>query len=270
MTKGVKLPQFVPILNAFTERVAGCGMSELLDSPSALARALADTQAVIGHDGVLCSFDPFLLSSACVRHHAGSTPPTDIDSVLKSPEEVLSTAPMATILESIQPLRHQLPEYASVFVSFSGPELLYSSLHDILAADDGNSGVDPDYVIDVILSIVRSSLELKADGIAFIEKTVSTTPPELLRCYKKVRKLADFYDAGFLVFNLPDSETYDSDSLAHCVFNLPPPGDGIGPVIAQPGISNDSNNLPFTTAGDVPENTAIESLKELLQTGQCV
>jgi hypothetical protein len=179
MTKGVKLPKFVPILNAFTERVAGCQMGELLHSPTALARALADTQAVIGHDGVLCSFDPLLLSSACMHQQAGLTPSTDNnDSVLKSPEEVLSTEPMATILESIQPLRHQLPEYASVFITFSGPELLYSRLHDTLSPGDSSSGVDPDYVIDVILNVVRSSLDLKADGIAFIERTVSTTPPE--------------------------------------------------------------------------------------------
>ena len=227
MTRGVKLPQFVPILNAFTQRVAGCRMDELLRSPTALARALADTQAVIGHDGVLCNFDPLLLSSACVHHQGGSTQPTDIESVLKSPEEVLSTAPMVTILESIQPLHHQLPDYASVYVTFSGPELLYSCLQDSLAPGDGSSGVDPDYVIDVILNVVRSSLDLKADGIAFIEQTVSTTPPELLRIYKKVRKLADFYDAGFLLFRLPDSETHEAESLAHCVFNLPPQGDAI-------------------------------------------
>jgi hypothetical protein len=267
MTKGVKLPQFVPILNAFTERVAGCQMVELLRSPTALARALADTQAVIGHDGVLCGFDPLLLSSACALHQAGSTQPTDIEAVLKSPEEVLSTEPMTTILESIQPLRHQLPEYASIFITFSGPELLYSRLHDTLSPGESSSGVDPDYVIDVILNVVRSSLDLKADGIAFIERTVSTTPPELLRIYKKVRKLTDFYDAGFLVFRLPDSETQDAHSLAHCIFNLPQQGNGIGPVTAQPGASMVLNNLPFTTAGDVPEDTAIESLKELLHTG---
>jgi hypothetical protein len=141
-------------------------------------------------------------------------------------------------------------------------------LHDVLAGGDGNNGFDTGYVIDVILGIVRSALESKADGIAFINKTVVTPPPELLRCFRKVRKLADFYSAAFLVFNLPGSESHDTDSLAHCVFNLPPPGAGIGPVSGQPGIAEVANNLSFTTAGDVPGDTAIESLKKLLQSGQ--
>lgn len=266
----MKLPQFVPILTAFTARVAGCEKARLLRSPTVLARALADTQAVVGHDGVLCIFDPLLLLSACICEQDEGRGAGDSHGVLlKSPDEILRTEPLITILESIQPLRHQLPDSAKIFATFTGPELLYSQLQNALESHGKAGGFDADYVIDVILNAVRSSLELKADGIALIEQTIPATPPELLRLHKKVRKLADFYDAGFLVFRLPGDEDRNPDILAHCVFDLTSQENGIGPVTGRLGPSTATNIYPFTTTGDVPETTTVEGLKTLLQVGRC-
>lgn len=262
----MKLPQFIPILTAFTARVAGREIARLLQSPTALARALAETQLVIGHDGVLCIFDPLLLSSSCICKQDEMTPAGGSnDLALQAPDEVLRTEPLTTLLESIQPLRHQLPDSAMIFATFTGPGLLYTQLQSAFESCGKTGAVDPDYVIDVILNAVRSSLELKADGIALIEQTVAAAPSQLLRFHKTVRKLADFYDAGFLVFSLPESEQQSTDFPAHCVFDLPPPGMGIGPVIGQPGQATALNAHPFTTAGDVPGSTAVEELKTMYE-----
>jgi hypothetical protein len=260
----MKLPHFVPILTTFTARVAGNEIAQLLQSPSALARALAETQMVVGHDGVLCFYEPSLLLSACVRDAEEIRPAGDDGGVvLTSPDEVPQTAPLSTLLESIQPLRHQLPDSAAVFTTFTGPGLLYSQMQSAFESSGLDDQADPDYVLAVIRIVVRSALELKADGIALIERTMPATPSKLLRAHKAVRKLADFYDAGFLVFRLPESEDQNSPSPAHCVFELASVTSGIGPVIGQPARSTDSDHQPLTTAGDVAANTTVEELKSL-------
>jgi len=260
----MKLPQFVPILTAFTARVSGREMSELLQSPTALARALADTQKVVGHDGVLSLFDSLLLSSACIRTQGEmSTPGETHDMGLIPPDEILQTTPLATLLESIQPLRHHLPDRAMIFTTFTGPGLLYSQLQDIFESSAMTGGADSDYVLDVILSVVRSALELKTDGIALIEQAAPGIPSELQRCHKKIRKLTDFYDAGFLVFRLPGAEDQEPVIPAHCVFDLAPSAHCIDPLLGQLEQSAASDTPPVTTAGDVPASTPVEELKTL-------
>jgi hypothetical protein len=264
----MKLPRYIPILTAFTERVAGRSLEQLLQSPTTLARALADTQTVVGHDGVLCLFDPLLLSSACIRRQGEMTLSPGTDCVgLVSPDEIPQTTPVTAILESIQPLRHQLPDSAMIFATFTGPGLLYAQLQSALDSGGETSAVDPDYVLDVILNVVRSSLELKANGIALIEQMASTTPSELLRSHKRVRKLADFYDAGFLIFNLPGAQNQDPELPAHCIFDLASGENDIGPVVGQLEQALASNAVPITTAADVPATMAVEELKTLLHQG---
>jgi hypothetical protein len=261
----MKLPHFVPILTAFTARVAGREIAQLLQSPTTLARALAETQIVVGHDGVLCFYAPSLLLSACIRDAEGIGLADDTNGVvLISPDEILQTAPIRILLESIQPLRHQLSDSAMVFATFTGPALLYSQLQGAFKSSGLNDEVDPDYVLAVIRNVVRSALESKADGIALIEQVMSATPSKLLRAHKAVRKLADFYDAGFLVFKLPDSDEQTFPNTAHCVFDLATPSSGIGPVIGQPAQSIASDHQFFTTAGDVAANTTVDVLKTLM------
>ena len=265
----MKLPQSVPILTAFTARVAGREMASLLQSPTALARALADTQTVVGHDGVLCLFDPLLLSTTCIGKQyetsAFSGPRGD---GLIAPDEILQTAPLATLLESIQALRHILSDRALVFATFAGPGLLWSQLQDTFESHGMSSDAGSDYVLDVIRNVVRSSLEMKADGIALIEQTAPGLPSELRRCHKTVRKLADFYDAGFIIFNLPGAEDPEPGIPAHCVFDLAPPENGMGPILGKLESSAASNTPPVTTTGDVLDSTTIEELKTWLKDGR--
>jgi hypothetical protein len=260
----MKLPHFVPILTAFTARVAGREIAQLLQSPTTLARALAETQIVVGHDGVLCFYAPSLLLSACIRDAEGIGLADDTNGVvLISPDEILQTAPIRILLESIQPLRHQLPDSAAVFATFTGPGLLYSQMQSAFETSGLSDEVDPDYVLAVIRNVVRSALELKADGIALIERTMPTTPSKVLRAHKAVRKLADFYDAGFLVFKLPDSDEKNFPNTAHCVFDLATPTSGIGPVTAYAEQPASPELLLLTTAGDVAANTTVEELRSL-------
>jgi len=260
----MRLPKFVPILSAFAARIAGRELGELLDSPPALARAVADTQTVLGHDGVLCLFDPSILVASCICGQDKTTPKNDMQgSGLREPAEILATAPLANLLESIQPLRHHLQDRALIFVTFTGPILLYTQLLDALGAGE-ESGLCPDYVVDVVRSVVRSALEMKVDGIALIEQTMPAIPSELLRCHRMVRKLADFYDAGFLLFKLPGVDGQELDFPAHCVFDLTAATKGIAPVMGKLEPGSASDVTPITTGGDVPEATTVEEMKTLL------
>ena len=265
----MKLPQSVPILTAFTARVADRDMPCLLESPAALARALADTQTVVGHDGVLCLFDPLLLSSACIGiQDEASAFGVPRGEALTPPDEILKAGSLATLLESIQALPHHLPDKALIFATFAGPGLLHSQLQDAFESCGMSSDAGSDYVLDVIRNVVRSSLEMKADGVALIEQMAPGVPSEIRRCHKTVRKLADFYDAGFMVFNLPGSEDPEPGIPAHCVFDLKPSESRIGPLIGKLDPSAASNTPPLSTSGDVPVSTTIEELKTWLQQGR--
>lgn len=250
----MKIPHFIPVLTAFSERVSGHKLDQLLQSPTSLARALADTQSVIGHDGVLCIYAPSLLFSACICANHTMAKPAD---------EVLRSRPLATILESIQALRHVLPDRAVVLATFAGPGLLHSQLQDALEAGGNSAWNDSDYVAEVILAAVRSSFDLKADGIALIERATPAMPAEMLRVHKKVRKLADFYDAAFLVFNEQATGEQAPELPAHCVFDLGSERPGIGPVMGRLGQSVAADVRPYTTAGDIPADTAVNDLKAL-------
>jgi len=262
----MKLPQIVPILTSFTARVAGRDVNELLQSPTALARALAETQTVVGHDGILNVFDPSLLSSACVKKQdgMGSSAGTDARDLTPA-DDVTKTTPLVTLLESIQPLRHHVADRAMIIATFTGPGLLYSQLQPVFETCNMTGGDDVDYVLDVILAVVRSALELKADGVALIEQSAAGIPADLLRCHKTVRKLVDFYDAGFLVFRLPGGEDQEPAFPAHCVFDLASVENGITSLFGQIEQAAASTPRPVTTAGDVPESTPVEELKALLQ-----
>jgi len=262
----MKLPQFLPILTAFAARIAGQGISELLQSPAALARALADTQTVVGHDGVLCLFEPGLLSLACIGRHgehaaSGETGPPK----LRSPAEIAQTPPVASLLETIQALRHLLQSRASVVATLAGPGLLYSQLQAELGKCGSASSVAPSYVVDVIRNVVRSAFELQAEGVALIEIPIPADSPDLLRSHKMVGKLADFYDAPFFVFNLSGAEDGGAVQYAHCVFDLHSARNGLGPVWGKLRSAMSSNVLPLTTVGDVPDTTPVEEIKRVFQ-----
>jgi len=233
-------------------------MAELLQSPTALARALADTQTVVGHDGVLCVYDPGLIATACIGQQREAT---GLQSAISA--GFLQTPPLMTLLESIQPLQHHLQQRALVIVTIAGPALLCSQLQKMLQSGGGDSRVDPDHVSNVIRTVVRSALESKADGIALIEQTAPDSPEEFLRCYKTVRKLADFYDVAYLAFRLAAAGVQPPDMMAHCVFDLAADEKGLGPVRGKPGPGTASNVVPFTTAGDVSESITVEELKDL-------
>jgi len=265
----MKLPQFVPILTAFAARVAGKQIGELLQSPAALARALADTQTVVGHDGVLCLFDPPLLASACIGGHGGHAPTGDAGSLkLRNPDQIAQTPSVASLLETIQSLRHHLQGRASVIATLAGPGLLYSQLQTELGKGGSASPLAPSYVVDVIRNAVRSAFELQAEGVALIEIAIPADLPDLLRSHKMVRKLADFYDAPFFVFNLSGAEDCGAGLHAHCVFDLHSAKSGLGPVRGRLGPAMPSNTIPVTTAGDVPDTTPVEELKVLLQSSR--
>jgi hypothetical protein len=263
---GMKLPQCIPILTSFTERVAACEMTQLLRSPETLARALADTQTVVGHDGVLCLFYPSLLASACIRE-SGETPDSGASrgGRLKRLGEIPQSQPAATLLESIEPLRHHLRGRALVYATFAGPGLLYSQLQEALGTQGETDAIDPDFLVDVTRSMTRAALELKADGVALIEQMAPAIRGELPRAYKMVRKLADFYDAGFLLFRLCRQEDPDEMLQAHCIFDLAAAENGMQPVSGKPGSATTWNVAPVTTAGDIPGTTTVEELKTLLQ-----
>lgn len=260
----LKLPHFIPILTTFAARVSGRESGELLQSPSALARSLADTQAVVGHDGVLCTYAPSILVSSCIEEQsemstgagAGGTP-------LRPAADALRSKPVATVFESIQALRHLLAGRARVYAAFTGPGLLSCQIRDALASHSNAAWADPEYVAEIVLATVRLSLDLKADGVALIEQATLGMPGDLLRVHRKVRKLADFYDSAYLVFHEQGSEEDDPGFPAHCVFDLKSIAHGIGPVAGRVESSFAADDTPCTTAGDIPACTSVAALKSL-------
>jgi hypothetical protein len=264
----MKLPRSVPILSAFAARVCGCELPNLLQSPTLLARAVADTQKVIGHDGVLCFFEPSVLVSSCLAASSGQQwvgvagPP-----VLRPADEVSKAAPLANLLQAIPVLRHVLPADALIIASMAGPGLLAAQLAAAPEPCGGNNQIDPEYVTDVVRTAVRAALELKADGIALLEETDASPSAEWLRCHRTVRKLADFYDAAFILFSLSVARAQDFAPHAHCIFELPAGGGG-GLVAGRLDPSIDSDFVPVTTAADVPASTTVEELKALLRSSQ--
>jgi hypothetical protein len=250
----LKIPHFIPVLTAFAARVSGLEPDRLLQSPTTLARALADTQSVVGHDGVLSIYAPTLLLTACVDANHSMAKPAD---------EVLRSRPLATVLESIPILRHVLPDRATVFATFAGPGLLHRQLREAVECCADSDWDVSSYVAEVILAAVRSSLDVKADGIALIEQATPAMPAEMQRVHRKVRKLADFYGAAFLVFYEQETEEQGPELPAHCVFDLGPRMRGIGPVMGRLGQSAAAESRPYTTAGDVPADTAVNNLKAL-------
>jgi hypothetical protein len=262
----MKLPQSVPILNAFTARVSGREIPQLLKSPTGLARALADTQKVVGHDGVLCLFDPPLLACSCTgQSAAASSGAADFGGDLTAPDEILQRTPLATILDAIEPLQHSLPANATVYTTFAGPGLLWTQLQEAFQSCGMSTGAECDYVLDAVRNVVRTSLEMKADGIALIERIVPGMPSDLQRCHRTVRKLADFYDAGFIVFNQAGSDGTETDIPAHIQFALPGEDEDSGPLIGDCESSATGSSEVITTRGDVPGNLSVQELKQWLR-----
>lgn len=264
----MKLPRFIPILTAFTSRVSGRDLNELLRSPAALARALVDTQKVVGHDGILAIYHPSLLAASCLgrqRPADGETPVADAASLIPA-AEVPRAGAMAAVFESIGAVRHRLPEGVQVFAAFAGPALLHSQLKEVLRQSGDNVWDDTDYVSEVVLATVRASFEVAADGVALIERLAPAMPAELLRVYRKVRKQAEFYNGSFLLFEEAGSSSPDASLPAHCRLDLSSATTGSGVVTGQldpSGVAREATVV--TTAGDVPADTPVSVLAALMQ-----
>jgi hypothetical protein len=243
------LPQFVPILTSYAVRVSGRELEPLLASSAGLARALLDTQKVVGHDGVLCLFHPPVLVEACIESDAGALR-------LRAADDVPRFGKMAVVLEAVRALRRQMPPGVSVFATFAGPGLLLSELAK--REHDGDA-VDADYAGDVFLSTVRAAFDAEAHGIAVMEKRMPEIPPEFAALYRSATKLAEFYDGAQMVFHLPGTESAAA-TAAHCTFFLESGGDFCRAV---QGTGSAEGKTPVTTAGDVPADTPLERLKEL-------
>lgn len=246
----VALPKFIPILTSYAQRVSGRSMEDLLGSGAGLARALADTQSVVGHDGVLCLFYPSLLAKACVVE-SRDTPS------LRAPEDVVGAAWASILLDAIRILSRQLPPQAKVLASFAGPELL---LEELSSCRGIRGAVDSDYASDVFLSMIRAAFEAGAKGIAIAEKRLDEVSQETASCYRSAFKLAEFYEGLSLVFHLPGTAAKVGEVQAHGRFLLDG-GDRGSRLVKAMGPSGTC--LSATTSGDVDTDLPLESLKSL-------
>jgi len=243
------LPKFIPILTSYAVRVSGREIGSLLASGAGLARALLDTQKVVGHDGVLCLFHPPVLVDSCIESSSGPLR-------LRQAEDVPGAGRMAVMLDAVRALRRQVAPGTSVFAAFAGPGLLLAELAGRAA---GGDEVDADYAGDVFLGAVRAGFEAEAHGVAVIEQRMAAVPPELAALYRSANKLAEFYDGAQLVFHLPGVGEA-ATTAAHGSFLLDSGVDACHPVR---GAGTAGGTMPATTAGDVPADTPLERLKEL-------
>lgn len=249
------LPQFVPILTSYAIRVSGRELVQLLSSGAGLARALLDTQKVVGHDGVLCLFHPSLLAEACAESPSGPLR-------LRAAEDVPRSGKMPVLLDAVRALRQQLPPRAMVFATFAGPGLLLSEL---TSRQSGGDAPDFDYTADVFLSMVRAAFDSEAQGIAVVEERLAEISPEMASSYRSTNKLAEFYDAAQMVFHLPGAPAAVASTGAHCSFFLESGGD---PCRLVRGTATAGQLMSATTGGDVPAGTPLEQLKGLWEQAQ--
>jgi hypothetical protein len=245
-----KYPKFMPILSSYTSRVSGRSSQELLASPAGLARALADTQRVVGHDGVLCFYAPHLQARSCVQS-AGS---------LCSADDAPQSGSLAAVLEAIAALRTTLPSGVHICACFPGPELMLAELRRSCLPNPPELS-DYDYVGDVFLSLVRAACEAGAHGVAIAEDLHGgECAPE--SCFRSARKLVDFYSAALVAFLEPGSDAAGALAIADFVFKLPAdPGKLELLGGAANGFANEKT--PMTTNKDVPIDVSVEELRVL-------
>lgn len=249
-----KLPRFMPILMSFAARVAGRNIMELLSSSAALARTLSETQKVVGHDGVLCAFEPSLLGQSCVVTSGGTAK-------FRAPNDLPCAGSMAVLFEAVRALGLQVSPDVSVFAAFAGPALLHAYLSE--RCPGASEVADFDYAGDVFTSAVRAGCEAGAHGIAVIEQLPADASREIPPLYRSARKLADFYERLFVVFLTPGSQGADLHGPPHCTFALPPSNDACSAVAAMSFDTSLASQPPLTTAGDVPADTPVERIRSL-------
>lgn len=241
----------MPMLTSFAARVAGCTSAELPHSAARLAHALRDSQKVVGHDGVLCLFEPGLVAAACLDAGGG----------LRAPETVAVTPPVSVLLDAARGLAVQLPRQAALLVVLDGPALLAAEL---LRHRPGRpETADDDYVSDVFTAVLRAALESPAQGVALIESGATLQGPELQGLHRSARRLADFYERWLVQFMLPGATAPGLLDTAHCSFALPAAGN---PCALLRAVSFDpvlASEAPATTAGDIPAETPVAVVRGL-------
>jgi len=245
------LPRFMPMLTSFAARVAGCAPAELPRSAALLARALRDTQKVVGHDGVLCVFEPGLLAAACLDGSGG----------LRAPQAVVAAPEVSVLLDAVKGLAAQLPRQAAPLVVLDGPSLLTAELRR--RCPEAPETADSDYVSDVFTAVLRTALESPAQGVALIESGATPRGPELQGLHRSARRLADFYERWLVQFLLPGTAGPGPQDWAHCSFALSAAGD---PCALLRAISYDhelATEAPATTAGDIPAETPVAVVRGL-------
>jgi hypothetical protein len=245
-----RVPRFVPILSTYATRVSGRSVQELIQSPAGLARALADTQQLVGHDAVLCFYAPELLVKSCMK----------ASGVLCDADEVPRSGSIAAVFEAVSTLRNFLPAGVQVFASFPGPGFMLGELRRMSTSNLPELS-DYDYVTDVFLSLVRSACELGGRGIAIAEDVVVEEPvPE--SCYRSARKLVDFYSARMLVFLESGSDEASAFSVADTIFRLPREPDTLE-LLAGVTRNYPGEKPAMTTNMDVPVDVPVEDLRAL-------
>ncbi len=241
----------MPVLTSFAARVAGCGAAELATSAVLLARALRDTQKVVGHDGVLCVFEPGRLAAACLDTGGG----------LRAPDEVVASPGVSVLLDAAKGLAAQLPGQASLLVVLDGPALLATELRR--CRPQAPETADCDYVSDVFTAVLRAALESPAQGVALIESGATPRGPELQALHRSARRLADHYEKWLVQFLLPGSGQPGAQDTAHCSFLLPGAADPCARVRAVSFDPRLAREAPSTTAGDIPAQTPVAVVRGL-------
>lgn len=250
---GAGIPRVLPILTSFAGRVSGCERDELLSSGAVLARALRDSQKVVGHDGVLCLFEPGLLASCCVVADGGPR--------LLEPEEVIAAPAFQVLVEAVRALDTQLPAGVATIFTLAGPALLRQELASRCPA--AVELADWDYVGDVLTAALGAAFDTPARGLALIDAFDAAPDAELAAMYRSARKLADFYERPLLLFLLPGSACAELPGGPHCTFVLPQGGDPCALVGADALDGSRVREAPVTTAGDVLADTPVAVVREL-------
>lgn len=187
---------FAPILTSFTARVAGLEPSALLSSPATLARATVETQRLVGHQVVLCAYDPELLCRACCASAGETVTPAAL--VAAGPDRACSTEPISVLLDALPQIRAGLPDGVRLLLTVTGPAALHAQLVERCDVPGGTELET--YVAGTFVALANGAFAAGADGLALIERFGPDVPPRIARSHRTLRKLADFHEALLVAF----------------------------------------------------------------------
>jgi hypothetical protein len=209
MLRGEPLPRplLLPIVFALGARLENLSLRAFLANPTRIANSQRQIRTVLGLDGVMAYFDPYLEAEAVgcdVKWRADDAsctlhpPSTDVASLrdeLSSPEQVANRGRIPVACDVLRRLKTMLMGEPALMAAVSGPALLT----DLLGGDQFDEGVRSawmDAAAEVTAAVSKAFLEAGANVIFIRENGEAIHDPERwVELLSPIVNVIRFYEA---------------------------------------------------------------------------